>query len=239
MESRYRRKDGQYRWFITRAVATKDRGRVSGWVGSALDIHEQMLAQQRSRFEASVLKAAPEAIISTDNDFRLTSWNSAAERYYGWTAAEVIGRPYLEAIGSTLSDEERQDFVEELKKGILSGVSVHTRKTGETFPISFTCMLMRDGEGNPVGVVASVIDLSERKKAEDDVLRDVSLLKAILRSTDDAISFKDMEGRFLFINAAMAAKFDRSEAEILGRTVKEIAPTAPTSMRSPPSTGAC
>ena len=58
----------------------------------ALDITERKKVEETLRYHAQLVDSVSDAIISTDTNFRITSWNQAAERIYGWKAEEVIGK---------------------------------------------------------------------------------------------------------------------------------------------------
>src|SRR5689334_5009681 len=102
-ELHFQRKDGSDGIADVVVVARRDElGVPNAWIGVNRDITarrraEDSLAENRALL-AALVKAAPVAIIALDADERVTLWNAAAERLFGWTAAEVVGRkiPFIE-----------------------------------------------------------------------------------------------------------------------------------------------
>ncbi len=127
---------------------------------------EQYTAQQLQQ-QAYLLENVSDAIISTDNDFNILSWNRAAEQIYGWTAEEAIGQPMIEIAPTTyadsLNDEVGTTFGEQ---GFWSGEVIQTAKNGEALDIFSAVTLLKDQDGNPNGAVAVNREITSRKEAE-------------------------------------------------------------------------
>jgi PAS domain S-box-containing protein len=98
VECRYRRRDGEYRWYVARAEPLRDEaGAVAGWFGTSVDIHdrkhaEQALRESEERYRQIVEGAEDFAIITLDDGGTITSWNSGAERMTGFAANKACGR---------------------------------------------------------------------------------------------------------------------------------------------------
>ncbi len=128
-------------------------------------------ANVQLREQAELLDKARDAIIVRDLDLRITYWNKSAERLYGWTAEEAVGR----SISGLLYGRSRPAFAranaELLAQGEWMGEILQTRKDGRTIVAEVRGTLVRDTDGQPVAVLLINSDISERKKIEDQLLR--------------------------------------------------------------------
>jgi two-component system sensor histidine kinase UhpB len=141
--------------------------------------HESLLAGQveRRRIEgqlrayrddlATLVEASPVSIIAFDRDRVVRSWNAAAERIFGWRAAEVIGRPNPTATG-----ELARDF-EALIEQCLTGQSItdveqrRIRKDGEYIDVSISMAPLHDGQGIAIGCVSIVSDITDIRASRE------------------------------------------------------------------------
>jgi PAS domain S-box-containing protein len=84
LEYRLRTKNGDYRWVIDQATPRfLSDGTFLGYIGSVIDIHDRKLSEEKLSYQAHVLQEVTEAIISTDLDFTVITWNKGAEKIYG------------------------------------------------------------------------------------------------------------------------------------------------------------
>jgi PAS domain S-box-containing protein len=127
----------------------------------------------------AIVESSDDAIVSKDLNGVITSWNRAAERMFGYTAAEAIGRPIRIIIPA-----ERQSEEDEVLRRIRRGDSVdhfetiRVRKDGSRIPISLTVSPIRDASGTVIGASKIARDISDRKRAE------AALAQSEARQTD-------------------------------------------------------
>ncbi len=135
------------------------------------DITESLRANERLVEQAALLDQSHEAIAVRDLDNRIRYWSRGAERLYGWTAEEAVGRPVQELIYqgdlSQLADATR--IV--VEKGEWNGELRHITKGGREVIIEGHWTLVRDAEGNPKTILAINTDITEKKKLEAQFLR--------------------------------------------------------------------
>jgi len=169
IEVRNRRHDGEYRWFLTRAVpARDDRGRIIGWYGTTTDIHDRKQTEEALRQQAEIIDQTHDAVIAADLDGRITSWNKGAERLFGYTATEIVGRSVL-----FLLPEELQSQFPTLVMAPLREHGQHElemrqrRKSGQECDVHLSLSLRRDQQGSMTGIIGYAIDITERKRAEE------------------------------------------------------------------------
>jgi PAS domain S-box-containing protein len=105
-EHRFRRRDGEYRWMCSVGMPRVEGGEFKGYVGSSFDIHERKLAEAVMARMAAIVESSDDAIVSKDLNGIITSWNEGAERLFGYTPAEVIGKSITIIIPPDRMDEE-------------------------------------------------------------------------------------------------------------------------------------
>jgi two-component system cell cycle sensor histidine kinase/response regulator CckA len=132
--------------------------------------------QQRANLQlgeqASLLDKAQDAIMVSDLNRRLTYWNKGAERLYGWTAAEAIGRVASELFyGSAEPDESRAAYDQVLRTGEWTGELQPLNKSGRRVIIESRWTLVRDPGGKEQGILSINTDVTERRELEQQFLR--------------------------------------------------------------------
>lgn len=141
---------------------------------------EQLLRAARLRL-AAIVESSYDAIIGKDLDGIITDWNKGAERIYGYTAEEMIGKSV-----SILAPPERPDEISQIMERIRRGEhvehyeTVRVTKTGKPIQVSLTVSPIRDEFGNTIGASTAARDITERKRAEDERERLVTELQAAL-----------------------------------------------------------
>jgi len=164
-----RAKDGSYRWFLSRARPQyDDQGSIVRWCGTNTDITERLAADEmRERF-TSIVQNSDDAIISKDLNGVITSWNKSAERLFGYTPEEIIGRSILTLIPPDLQHEE-PGIISRISRGerIEHYETVRLRKNGERFHISLSISPVKDGQGRIIGASKIARDITERIRADE------------------------------------------------------------------------
>ena len=170
---------------------------------------------------AAIVSSSDDAIISKDLQGYVTSWNQAAERLFGYAAAEMIGQHITRIIPTARLAEE--DYVlSRVRAGLEIDhfETVRQRKDGSFVEISLTVSPIRNGDGRIVGASKIARDITERKRMERDALR----LAAIVDSSEDAIVGKDLNGIVESWNAGAERIFGFTAAEMIGRSITTIIP---------------
>lgn len=138
-----------------------------GRVWSFRDITEQRRAEEARARLAAIVESSADAMISKDLDGRILSWNSGAERLYGYTAQEAIGQPITLIIPPDRQVEER-GIVERLRRGELVEhfETIRRSKQGRLIDISLSISPIRDASGQVVGASKVARDITARKRSE-------------------------------------------------------------------------
>jgi PAS domain S-box-containing protein len=140
------------------------------FTGFLRDISERKRVEARLREQASLLDHAQDAIIVRDLNERVTYWNKGAERLYGWTAAEAIGRSIV-ALFFKDPTPFRAASAHVMKEGQWLGELQKFVKSGSTRTVESRWTLVRDGDGNPTSVMLIDTDISEKKNLEQQFFR--------------------------------------------------------------------
>ncbi|HEX8161471.1 MAG TPA: PAS domain S-box protein [Pyrinomonadaceae bacterium] len=181
---------GQERWVRARVYPVKDAG---GGVREIVLVHEDVTERKRAeaelRLAAAIVENSDDAIISKDLEGTILSWNPGAERLYGYTAAETVGRPVTMLIPPDRPDEEPH-ILEQIERGspIEHYETVRRRKDGTLVNVSLTVSPLRDSDGRVVGASKIARDITERRRAEDEKLRLAAQIEGERRRLRDLVA---------------------------------------------------
>ncbi|WP_210349446.1 PAS domain S-box protein [Bradyrhizobium agreste] len=127
-------------------------------------------AERLANLLASIVESSDDAIVSKNLDGIITSWNKAAERIFGYSAPEAIGRPITLVIPEDRQSEER-DILTRIRRGerIDHFETVRRRKDGSSIIVSLTISPVKDGNGNVVGASKIARDITERKQTQEQI----------------------------------------------------------------------
>ena len=148
----------------------KDRdGKITGVVLVFRDVTERRQTQQEHERLSAIVESTDDAIIGKTLDGIITSWNQAAEKLYGYTANEMIGKP-ISVVIPTDHMSEFQQILDRLRRGerIEHRDTVRLRKDGTRLDVDVTVAPIKDKYGEIVGASTIARDITERKKAEDE-----------------------------------------------------------------------
>lgn len=175
--------------------------------------------------QSLLLDEIGQSVIGMDGDWRVTYWNRASERLYGFSAAQVLGKKVtdLGIIGGAdgpRQDATDQEIADRLAHGRdWAGELWMRHRTGPEFPVHATVSPIRGRHTVPVAVVAISKDITDRKHSEAILRR----LSAMVESSGDAIIGADMAGRITSWNAGAARMFGWSAREAVGQSYRLLA----------------
>ncbi len=174
---------------------------------------------------AAIVEASEDAIISKTLDGRVLTWNAAAERIYGYTAAEARGRSMVFLLPTDRPDEE-SEILDQIRRGIRVEhfETVRVRKDGEAIDVSITISPIRTGDGVVIGASHIARDITERKRSEALVRDSEAKLRAYVESASQGIVTVDREGRIETVNAKAEDIFGYNRAELAGRPLEMLIP---------------
>ncbi|HEY0962139.1 MAG TPA: ATP-binding protein [Pseudomonadales bacterium] len=151
------------------------------------------LDRTRAHLEA-IIANSEDAIVSKTLDGIVTTWNAAAERLYGYTAAEMVGHSILRVIPPEFTGQET-DILERLKRGerIERLETVRVRKDGSRVEVSLTVSPVRDASGTIVGAAKIAHDITDRLRAERAQKEEAAALETLNRISNAVASQLDLE----------------------------------------------
>ena len=168
IECRTVRRNGSTRWVRTTGqAALDDEGGPVRLIATTQDVTEEVEARSARELLANVVDSSDDAILTKSTDGVITSWNRGAERLYGHSSAEAVGKPISLIIPPRRVDEER-----EILRRMVAGESFdhfetrRVRKDGTTVSVSLTMSPMRDANGRIVGASIIARDVTESKRYE-------------------------------------------------------------------------
>ncbi len=149
------------------------------------ELERRSRAEQAAMQLASIVESSNDAIVSKTLDGIISSWNRGAERLFGYSAEEVVGRPVTILIPEDQPDEEPR-ILERLRRGerIESYETVRRRKDRRLIDVSLTVSPVRDPQGRIVGASKIARDITARKQAERQLARRVEEQTALYRFTN-------------------------------------------------------
>jgi len=177
--------------------------------------------EDRADWVAAIVDSFDDAIVSKTLDGLITSWNRGAERIFGWTAAEAVGRSITIVIPPEHLAEE-EDILARIRGGerIEHFETTRMRKDGSRLEISLTVSPIKNATGEVIGASKIARDISERRRGDEARAR----LAAIVDSADDAIVSKTLDGVITSWNRAAQAMFGWTAAEAVGQRITLIIP---------------
>jgi two-component system CheB/CheR fusion protein len=180
------------RYSRIQAIDDRDVGRV--WTFH--DVTERRRAEQATALLGAIVDSSDDAIVSKDLNGIITSWNKGAERLFGYTSSETVGRSITMLIPPDRLDEETH-ILEQLRAGarVDHFETVRVRKDGSRLDLSLTISPVKSADGRIVGASKIARDITERKRAEE-ALRDAKqTAEAASRAKDEFLAMLGHELR--------------------------------------------
>ncbi len=138
-------------------------------IGSIIDLTDELQTKEFLEYHANLLREVSDAVISTDNQFIIKSWNKAAEKTYGWTREEAIGKKLSTLITTTYDDTTEEEALRKLMDtGEWGGEVIQETEHVNKRNILSSIRLLRNSDGKMTGVVAINRDITERIEVEKE-----------------------------------------------------------------------
>ena len=204
-------------------ITTDSDGRPSRMTGINFDITEQKRAEEATLRLAAIVESSDDAIIGKTLDGDIVTWNTGAERLYGYTAGEVMGKPISILVPHGILDE-----LPEILMKIKSGEAVahletqRLTKDGRIVDVSVAVSPIKNPAGEILGASSIVRDITQQKLAAQAVSRANKDWEQTFNAIPDMVMVLDRQHRILRANEAMAAILGRSEHELKGKLCFEL-----------------
>jgi PAS domain S-box-containing protein len=214
------------------APILNEAGEILGVVLVFRDATEIRRAQENAERLAAIVEHSEDAIIGKDLHGIITSWNAAAERLYGFTAQEAVGRPI-----KIIVPPDRQAQLKTIMERLVRGERVEhlettrLKKDGTRVDVSLTVSPIKNVYGEVIGASKIARDIGERKRMEEALRTSEARKAAFFRTALDCIISMDHEGRVLEFNPAAERTFGYGEGEVVGKELASL--IIPPAMREP------
>ena len=224
-------KQGLTKYFLNNLVGIiQNNLLVRAW-GSQRDISDrkrtQEALQETNQTLQALIQASPLAIISLDADGNLQMWSPAAERIFGWTEQEVLGRP-IPFIPEDKQEEWQRLHQVKLQGQSLVGVEVHRqKKDGSPIDIAIWGAPLQDATGNIYSTMAIIADISDRKRSEIALTESEKRFRRLVESNIFGVAFSDFNGGVHYANNYFLEMIGYDQEELLAGEIRWTQMTPP------------
>jgi PAS domain S-box-containing protein len=218
-EKRYIRKDGSAVWINLRISSIRDRNRkIKRFVVVIDDITERRKAEGARFRLAAIVESSEDAIVSKNLNGIIETWNAGAQRIFGFTPEEAVGRSITIIIPPELQDEEKE-IIRRLRNGerIDHYETIRRAKSGERLNVSLTVSPVRDAEGRIVGASKIARDITESKRIEQALKEGAARLRAAFSQSYSFLVLLTLDGTIIEVNRAALEAAGRKREEVIGR----------------------
>jgi diguanylate cyclase (GGDEF)-like protein/PAS domain S-box-containing protein len=181
------------------------------------------LERSRQRMRLHV-EQTPLAVIEFDLDRRVVEWNPAAERVFGYRRDEALGQPWTFVVPEatrTQVDGVWDSLV--AQTGGLRSTNENVTKDGRIILCEWYNTPLVGADGTCIGVASLMMDVTERKRAEEELRRSERRYRSLIENAHDLIFTLDAQGRFIDLNPAVCRVTGYRREELMGRALSEIA----------------
>jgi two-component system, cell cycle sensor histidine kinase and response regulator CckA len=194
------------------------------------DLRESLLATARTeaalRRKTQLIDLSHDAVITADAHRVITGWNSGATEMYGWTEPEALGKPIHQLLQS-----KNHVLISEIdsvldREGRWSGELIHTARDGRQVISDCRIVLMPGADGVPTAMLATNRDITNRKRAQEELETEHRKNIAILESISDGFNAFDRQWRYTYVNEPAAKMLGKTPGELLGKVLWDLWPQA-------------
>jgi len=173
---------------------------------------------EREKLYIAAAESASDAIFTVDLAGAITTWNEAAERLFGYSAEEAIGK-HVSFLATSEQRKEQETNFARIKRGerIENFETTRMRKDGATLHLSYNYSPVLSTSGEIVGASAIARDITARKQAEE-------MFRMAVEASPGAMIMADQSGKIVLVNAETERMFGYERGELIGRPVEILVP---------------
>lgn len=184
---------------------------------------ERNLRSERDSLFSAVVESSNDAIITESLDGIITGWNGAAQRLFGYTAAEATGKSIAIIVPPERRSEVR-DMTDRVARGerIAHFETTRARKDGSTVDVSLSISPIRAASGRIIGISRTARDITESKRTEHALSQEMEERRRIFESSNDLILVTDTAGNFVQISPSVTAILGYQPSDMVGHSAVEF-----------------
>lgn len=229
LEKRYVCKKSLPIWInMTASVVQKSSGEPQYFVVIVEDISERKTTEQERQKLISVIENSSDFIGLASMTGEVLYVNKAGKQLVGLNNTDEVKTTF---ILEYLMEENRVEYLEQIVPILMNNgrwegeYRFRNLKTNQPIVVHHNCFLITDSRTDEAIAIATVTrDMTERKRAQEELQTSYNLLESVINSTPDAIVVKDLQSRYVMINAAVTDIQGKPKSEILGRDDSELFP---------------
>ena len=225
LEHRIIRSDGEIRYIHTRGrVLLDEEGKSTKMYGVTEDITERRHTEEQIKRLADIVDSSDDAIIGEDLNGMILTWNKGAEKIYGYSAREMVGKPIFVLVPPS-EHHKINELIEKVKNGgkVAHYEAQRTKKDGTIIGILVTLSPIKNVDGEVTGISSIVRDITERKKAEKALIESEEKLNTTIESSPDSIIASDLDLNITSCNRATVNMYEASSSEeLIGLNAMEL-----------------
>ncbi|HKH62289.1 MAG TPA: PAS domain S-box protein [Flavitalea sp.] len=209
IEYRVRSNEGDYKWVVDHGVPRfAPDGVFMGYIGSVIDIHYRKTAEEKLRYQAGMIENIRDAVISTDLDFNIISWNSMADEIYGFSREEAMGKNIRVLIKHEYFSTTNENVLVELyEKDHWEGEVYCDRKDGKRVYLFTALSFVKNDRGERIGLVGVNRDITQRYEAEKALRISEERYRSVVDALNEGIVLQDSQGKLITCNKSAKSIF--------------------------------
>ncbi|MBI3220050.1 MAG: PAS domain S-box protein [Bacteroidetes bacterium] len=175
-------------------------------------------------FLATLAENIQDAVMSSDNNSRITHWNPTAERMLEWKSEEVLGKNISELLKVVYPNITRDEILQAFtEKGFWQGEVIYHTKSGRPVNVLATASKLKDDKAALVGNLVLARDITARKKAEDDIIQANKRFSSIFNFSPVAIAITSLpEGKFIHVNDTFCRLTNYKRESLIGKKSVDV-----------------
>jgi PAS domain S-box-containing protein len=216
--------DGSVHYLAVRGKCFYDEtGSPLRMTGVTVDITERKQAEEIHSFLVAIVESTDDAVIGKSMEGKVVSWNPAAERVYGFSAAEILGKP-ITLILSPDRPHEEPEILEAIQKGQTCHYeTVRIRKDRRPIEVSLTVSPIKNARGQIIGISSISRDITESRKAQLELERQAAVLREQAQMLDLAnVMARDLDDHIILWNTGMQKMYGWTKKEALGKLAHQL-----------------
>lgn len=179
-------------------------------------------AEEAMAFQVGLLANVYDALVATDENFVITYWSKMAEKLFGWTEQESVGRELKDILQTEVPQSSSQEARAKMLRDGYEGEVYYRHKNGAYVLTETRANTLRGTKGEFKGTITAFHDITERKKAEEALKESEQKYRTIIDTAAEGIAITSPEGNHIFVNNRLSQMLGYSVDELLRKSSFEL-----------------